>query len=152
MELGSNRGNDGEVAYFHEIVRELSEEFDIDEKEMKEICSLSLDYVKSLTKKKSTMAILLPNLGVLCFNMSLGKFYRNWLRQHKNEDEIMNLNHRLKVAEESGAKRYKKRPFLYKFKRILKKKGLPIPKGGATVGQKELWTTISKMQNEINSE
>ena len=148
----------GEVTYFDDIVKELSEEFDIDIKEMREICSLSLDYIRHLMKQKATMAILLPYLGVMYFNASLGKFFKTLFSKSKYNDnelvksEIENLEYRLEKVKKSDSKRHKKRPLLYKFKRILKRKEIPLPKVGVTLGQNEMWNTVSQMQNEINDE
>lgn len=144
----------GQVTYLEEIVKELSEEFEIDEKEMAEICSLSLDYVKELTKDKETIAILLPYLGVLHFNRGLGRYYRKLYSRSNRESlhiEANNLEHRLEKVNKIGNKKLRKRPFLYKFKRILEKKGYSLPRAGVTLGQKEFWTTVSQMQNEINN-
>lgn len=144
----------GEITYFDDIVKELSEEFNMNEKEIKELCSISLDYIKQLTKEKITMAILLPYLGVLHFNRSLGNYYKNLYNKEtgNQKQEIDNLEYRLEEVNKTDNKKHKKRPLLYKFKRILKRKGYDLPRVGVTIGQKEMWSTVSKMQNEINND
>lgn len=153
MALGLDKSR-GEVTYFDEIVKELSEEFNIDQKEMKEICTLSLDYVKDLTKDKKTLAILLPYLGILYFSRSLGRFFKTLYKEdsEKMAEERSNLVYRLDKIDKGGSKIHRKKPLLYNFRRILKTKGYDLPRTGVTLGQREFWSTVSKMQNEINNE
>lgn len=151
----------GDVTYLNDIVQELSEEFEMNFDEMKEICTNSLDYIKVLTKEKETMSILLPFLGVMYYSKKIGDFFLPRLIRRKlagAEDEINTLKYRNEYIEnnrtENGSRvlKHTQRPFLYKFKSILKKLGNKMPKGGATLGYKEIWNKVSSIQNEINND
>ena len=66
------------IKYLEDIVDELTEEFGIDRKQMEEICNLNLKYIHKLTKNPEVISILLPNLGVLHFNVTRARHsYKN---------------------------------------------------------------------------
>ena len=62
------------ITYLEDIVSELSTEFDIPEKEMEEICALSIKYIQNLIKTPGIISINLPRLGVLHFNAKRAKY------------------------------------------------------------------------------
>lgn len=151
----------GDVCYFDEIVEELSKEHNIPVDEMREICGSSLNYIKYLTSLKETLSIVLPRLGTMYFSTIIGKYF---LRRHKKskldtyEDNIMDLEFRLEEIESQipskGTKKvkHKQRPFLYKFRNILKKLDKLETKKGASVATEEVWGKVSEIQNTINND
>lgn len=62
------------ITYLDDIVKELAEEFDVDEKQIAEICKLNIGYIHKLTKTPGVISIQLPNLGVLHFNASRARY------------------------------------------------------------------------------
>lgn len=67
-----------DITYLDDIVDELTEEFGIDRRQMEEMCKLNIKYIHTLVKNPNVISIVLPNLGVLHFNVGRAKHsYRN---------------------------------------------------------------------------
>lgn len=162
MLLDSNKNS--KLVEFEDIVKEISKEKDIPYEELAEMYSLSLEYVKRLTEDRDTLSILIPEIGNLYYSERFGEFFkkrtenfsgRNAEQKRKTHEF---LEHRTKLIEEqeaaNGIKKsyHRRKPLLYKFKNIYKKlfEG-KIVKGGATLGQQELWSKFSEIQNKIQN-
>lgn len=150
----------GDVVYYDEIVKELSEEHGIPEWEMREICASSLNYIKELASDKDTLSIMIPNLGYLYFSTPIAKVVHKSYSDSNFSDfyqeAIDKLGHKLeRVEKESGEEaktiRHKQRPFLYKFKNILKKLKVFDSKRGATFSPEDVWSKVAEIQNETNA-
>lgn len=161
MLLDSNKNS--KLVEFEDIVKELAEERNIPYEEMEEICKLSLEYTKKLTEDRDTLSILVPEIGTLYYSERLGEFYKKRTANFtgRNAEQKRKafefFDHRTKLIEkneeENNIKRsyHRRKPFLYKFKNIYKKMFGGIVKGGATLGQQDLWTKFSEIQNKIQN-
>lgn len=164
MWLDSNK-NDKGLVEFEDVVKTLSDRLELPYKEVEEICALSLDYIKHLTEDKEVLSILIPYLGVMYYSERIGDFHQRRFsnfesgknKEYKKElYEFLDYRKKLilRMEEENKVKKsyHRKRPFLYKFYRILKK-SFNIKVGrGATLGFREVWTQLSEIQNKIQNE
>lgn len=159
MLLDLNKNN--KLVEFEDIVAEIAKEKNIPYKEVEEICRLSLEYTKKLTENKDTLSIQLPELGNLHYSERFGEFYKklNSKKDSPYKEDLFNfLQYRSDVIKEQeefyGIKKsyHRRKPFLYKFKNIYKKlfNGNMV-RQGATLGQQELWTKFSEIQNNIQN-
>lgn len=78
-----------EIVYIDDIISEMSEELEVDEKQLREIIKLNIDYLHSLTQDPNVISITLPKLGVLHFNQKMARgAYLNSAAYKKYTDVI----------------------------------------------------------------
>lgn len=94
---------DNGITYKSDIIKELSKELGIPEKELQEIVNLNIDYIKKSAVEKDYLLISIPNLCKIRFNMKLGmssSAYRTLRREGvKKKVELLR-----KYKIESGGK------------------------------------------------
>lgn len=149
----------GEIAYFDDIVKELSRDFNIPEKEIREVCSLSLDYVKELVADKETLSVYMSGIGSLYFSTRLGRPLKSKLSNirsiENNRHYIERIDHRLKTVQEldyeKGSKfiKHNQRPFVYKFKGVVK--DVNPEEVYNSMRPEKIWAEVSRIQNEKNN-
>lgn len=66
------------ITYLEDIIDELHKNYDVDRRQLEEICKLNIKYIHQLVNKPEVISILLPNLGVLHFNAGRARYsYKN---------------------------------------------------------------------------
>lgn len=72
MQFISRKVKDVGISFTEDIVKEMSEELGIPEKEIREIVDKNIQYIKKSVAEKPILLISLPNLTKLRFNLKLG--------------------------------------------------------------------------------
>jgi hypothetical protein len=137
-----------DIKYFEDIVEELSEELDIDEKQLTEILKLNIDYIHKLTKDPNVISIRLPKLGVLHFNSKRAQStytnsgaYKNYIETVDSQLDIVD-----DVYSENKNLVHKRTSFLSLFKAVFFKDR----RKRRTVSKKKVFEKLEIKQNKIN--
>lgn len=86
--------------YFKEdIIKELSQELNIPEKEIKEIVDINISYIKKNILEEPVTLIALPNLAKLRFNLKLGMSSTYTLESRNSLSSAQRLQSNLKKIE-----------------------------------------------------
>jgi len=136
-----------EIVYLEDIVKELSEEFDIPEEEVLAMCKKSLTYATELIKNPEIISISFPNLGVLHFNYKRAKghkldrgIYKYTAETIKGQLALVN-----EIAKEHPRLVHKRTGFIARFKKFF----WPNRKERLTIGKRKLFDKLELKQNKI---
>ena len=134
------------IIYIEDIVKELSEELNIPEKELDELCRKSLIYASELTKNPKIISIRFPKLGVLHLNERLASSVRKTSNTYKYYKHT--LLSQLQVISEEKEKHknivHARGPFMRAFKRYIFKNRLER----VTKKKVELYIKLEHKQNK----
>lgn len=137
-----------DIKYFEDIVEELSEELDVDKKQLTEILKLNIDYVHKLTKNPNVISIRLPNLGVLHFNQKRAK--GTYLNSSAYKDYVETVDSQIDIVDDVFSENdrlvHKRTSFLSLAKAFFFKDR----KKRKTVSKKKVFEKIEMKQNKIN--
>jgi len=101
------------IVFSEDIIKELAEEFGIEEKYIEDVLDTNINYLKhSLKTKEDVVLVNFPNLGKLALNYYLA-LSSKFLKRNKIDEKVEVLK---KILSENGnnLKNFR-RPLIYKF-------------------------------------
>lgn len=155
---------EGDITFFEDIVKEMSEELGIGRQELTELIENNFRYTKELAKDPEVTSIKLgKNLGKMVANSymmvtQMNNDSKNTASNNRQKHVEKTLRPRLKKINEFLSKMqykfedtiYNRKPFLYMLKdpvqKILKQLVKPYK------NKRIIWETLSSHQNSINND
>lgn len=142
-----------EIAYKEDIIKEMSEEMGISERELKEIVDLNIDYINKKSEEEGCYIINIPNLCKIRLNqriaMSSAKTYGNSKRKEIAKNNVEQLR---RIRKDSGSRIH---PYNYQpplFLRLWKKLKMTKYPPNIYVKMDEMIREVEEKTNEIIKE
>lgn len=139
------------IFFKEDIVKEMSDELNIPEKELKELVDLNIKYIKESIEKKPILLISLPSLAKLRFNLKLGmssKYECKFLTSVSGKRKYKSLTEKITLLSSfnsPGLKSFNKPLAERLYKKIKRYK--KVFRVYASLYY--LWSVVEKKNNEI---